>query len=74
MDGYEVARAFRAHPRLQDMFLVALSGYARPEDLQRSREAGFNRHLAKPTHLDTLEKLLAEARRGPWPSRENASA
>jgi CheY-like chemotaxis protein len=56
------------------MFLVALSGYARPEDLQRAREAGFNRHLAKPTRLDTLEATLAEAQRGPAPRPERASA
>jgi CheY-like chemotaxis protein len=68
-----VARAFRAHPRLHDLFLVALSGYARPEDLQRAHQAGFNRHLAKPTDLDTLQGLLLEARRGPWPSPERAS-
>jgi CheY-like chemotaxis protein len=36
-----------------------LSGYALPEDLQRSREAGFDRHIAKPPSLDALEELLA---------------
>jgi PAS domain S-box-containing protein len=63
MDGYDVARAFRRHQTLRDTFLVALSGYAQPEDLQRAREAGFNRHVAKPTSLDSLEHLLAEAPR-----------
>jgi PAS domain S-box-containing protein len=60
MDGYEVARAFRARDRLRCKYLVALSGYAQPEDVQRAREAGFDRHLAKPTNLDRLEQLLAE--------------
>ncbi len=61
MDGYEVARAFRADDMLKGLFLVALTGYALPEDLQRAKQAGFERHLAKPTSFETLEKLLAEA-------------
>jgi two-component system CheB/CheR fusion protein len=74
MDGYQVARAFRSRQALQEMFLVALSGYAQPEDLQRARDAGFNRHLAKPTSLESLERLLSEARRGPAPNARPAIA
>jgi two-component system CheB/CheR fusion protein len=58
MDGYAVARAFRSDSTLAGMHLVALSGYARPEDLQRSAEAGFERHVAKPASMDALEALL----------------
>ncbi|MHB8877550.1 MAG: hybrid sensor histidine kinase/response regulator [Myxococcaceae bacterium] len=64
MDGYEVARRVRADPELRSTRLVALSGYALAEDLQRAREAGFDRHLAKPPQLDELERALAPARRG----------
>jgi len=42
---------------------VALSGYALPEDVLRSAEAGFDRHLAKPPPLDKLEELLSSLRR-----------
>jgi PAS domain S-box-containing protein len=59
MDGFEVARAFRADERLKGAFLVALSGYALPKDLQRASEAGFARHLAKPPGMEALEELLA---------------
>jgi two-component system CheB/CheR fusion protein len=58
MDGYEVARAFRADELLRKAFLVALSGYALPEDLQRSASAGFAQHLAKPPSIEKLETLL----------------
>jgi PAS domain S-box-containing protein len=64
MDGYEVARAFRADQALKGAFLVALSGYALPDDLQRAQEAGFEKHLAKPSSLEKLEELLADARAG----------
>lgn len=59
MDGYEVARVFRADQMLKCAFLVALSGYALPEDLQRAADAGFDRHLAKPLSLEKLDELLA---------------
>jgi PAS domain S-box-containing protein len=58
MDGFEVARAFRADERLKGAFLVALSGYALPEDLQRAAEAGFQHHLAKPPSMEMLAHLL----------------
>lgn len=59
MDGYEVARSFRQDESLRGTYLVALSGYALPEDLQRASAAGFDRHLAKPPSLEKLEELLA---------------
>lgn len=61
MDGYEVARVMRADPTLRGTCLVALSGYALPEDIERSREAGFDRHIAKPPSLQAIEELLARA-------------
>jgi PAS domain S-box-containing protein len=61
MDGYDVARAFRADAALKGAFLVALTGYALPEDLERARAAGFARHLAKPPSLEKLGEILAVA-------------
>jgi two-component system CheB/CheR fusion protein len=60
MDGYEVARAFRADAALNGAFLVALTGYALPEDLERAQAAGFARHIAKPPSLEKLGEILAE--------------
>ncbi len=59
MDGYGVARAFRADEKLKSAYLVALSGYALPQDVERSREAGFDLHLAKPPSIEQLEGVLA---------------
>jgi two-component system CheB/CheR fusion protein len=61
MDGYEVARAFRADDALKRVFLVALSGYALPEDQRRAAEAGFDRHVAKPPSIEKLDELLGSA-------------
>jgi two-component system CheB/CheR fusion protein len=72
IDGYEVARAFRANGALDGAFLVALTGYALPEDLQRALDAGFHRHLAKPPSFEKLEELLAEVPQRP-PGRPSGS-
>ncbi|MFT3914906.1 MAG: ATP-binding protein [Anaeromyxobacteraceae bacterium] len=66
-DGYSVARALRADGALRGAFLVAVSGYARPDDVRRSLEAGFDRHLAKPASLERLDAVIAEAPRPPEP-------
>jgi PAS domain S-box-containing protein len=70
-DGYEVARRMRADPALHAVGLVALSGYALPEDVERSKRAGFDRHVAKPPGIDVLEAALADLgdpRVGPPPT------
>ncbi len=39
---------------------IALSGYGMEEDLRRSREAGFERHLTKPINFQALQTVLRE--------------
>ena len=62
LDGYAVARALRSDPSFEGVRLIALSGYANDEARRRSREAGFDVHLAKPPDLDALERELAVVR------------
>jgi PAS domain S-box-containing protein len=57
MNGYEVARALRASGA-NGMQLIAVSGYALPEDVTRAVEAGFDGHLAKPCDPAQIERLL----------------
>lgn len=61
MDGYQVVHHVRSDPELSSTYMVALTGYALPEDQRRATEAGFNVHVAKPPSLEGLGKLLAEA-------------
>jgi CheY-like chemotaxis protein len=58
MDGYEVARRFRAEPGASGVLLVALTGYGSPSDRDRSRQAGFDLHLIKPVDPQALQALL----------------
>lgn len=58
MSGYEFAKIIRQDNELKNTYLIASSGYAQQEDVERSRVTGFNRHLAKPVSFDTLETIL----------------
>jgi PAS domain S-box-containing protein len=62
IDGYEVARTLRRDDALRAIRLVALSGYAQPEDRQRATEAGFDAHVAKPIAPDDLMTAVADER------------
>ena len=57
IDGFEVSRRIRAAAWGQTVQLIAVSGWARPEDQQRSAAAGFNRHLVKPVDPLTLIEI-----------------
>jgi two-component system, chemotaxis family, CheB/CheR fusion protein len=59
MNGYEVAQRLRTQPELDDVLLVALTGYGAPSDISAARAAGFDEHLIKPAELAKLEKILA---------------
>lgn len=60
LDGHEVAKRIRGDAELGDRLLIAISGYCQEEDLRRSRKAGFDHHLAKPTdHREILELIGA---------------
>ena len=61
INGYEVARMIRKMPELHNVWLVAMTGWGKEEDRQRSMEAGFNAHLVKPVELQDLEALLSNA-------------
>ena len=59
MSGYDVARALRADTGRAQPEMVAVSGYALPEDLRKAADAGFDRHVAKPPAPGEIERLLA---------------
>ena len=62
VDGYAVARTLRAEPALPGILLVALTGYALPEDQRKAIEAGFDLHLPKPVDPAAIEAVLRRRR------------
>jgi CheY-like chemotaxis protein len=63
MDGYEVARALRAHPQTREALIIATTGYGRSQDREKSRRAGIDAHLTKPIDMEQLAELLTRGRR-----------
>lgn len=63
MNGYQVARALRAEPTLEGVHLIALTGYALPEDIQRAQDAGFHGHMAKPPNIEQINAALGGIQR-----------
>jgi CheY-like chemotaxis protein len=61
MEGYEVARRIREKPGMQNVLLVAQTGWGGDIERQRSREAGFDDHLVKPLNPATLDEVLKAA-------------
>jgi two-component system CheB/CheR fusion protein len=61
MTGYEVAQEIRRRTILDDMKLVALSGYGAPHDVAAALAAGFDLHLIKPAHVSKLEEVCTRS-------------
>jgi CheY-like chemotaxis protein len=58
--GDQIAREIRREPWGARVLLVAVTGWGRPEDMERASSAGFDHHLTKPVDVDCVEKLLGE--------------
>ena len=59
LDGCTLARILRQEPGGGEILLVALTGSGSEEDRARSRQAGFDLHLVKPTSPEQLHSILA---------------
>ena len=74
MDGYEVARRIRSDPSHEGLKLVAVTGWGQEEDRLRSRRAGFDHHLVKPTGVESLRAVMKGMRPAPPTSSGRGAA
>jgi len=65
LNGFEVAKQLRQQPALQNAVLVAMTGYGREVDHQRSQEAGFDHYLVKPGDFGKVLQILAAVSASP---------
>jgi hypothetical protein len=56
--GYEVAAQARAKGNIK---AIALTGFGTEQDVQRSKEAGFDFHLVKPINFQELQTVLDQS-------------
>ncbi len=59
LNGYDVAKRIRQEPALENITLIALTGYGQETDRQNSDQVGFNHHLVKPADFTKLQQILA---------------
>jgi signal transduction histidine kinase len=59
MNGFEVAQSFRQDPEMNEVVLIAVSGYGQAEDIARSKAAGFDKHIVKPVSSEILQAAMA---------------
>jgi two-component system CheB/CheR fusion protein len=57
-NGLELAQRFQQMTETRKTVLVAFSGYGQPDDLERSKKAGFVHHLVKPASAEAIDKLI----------------
>lgn len=63
MDGFEFLSKLRELPGKEAVPAVALTGFGRPEDVQRASDNGFYAHLTKPFDIQRLATLLQKVSR-----------
>lgn len=64
MNGYEAARAIRAHFRGAGPKLIAMTGWGQHADQERARAAGFEFHFVKPLSVQRLLDCLKGGTKG----------
>jgi two-component system CheB/CheR fusion protein len=57
-NGLELAKRFQQMPETKKTVLIAFSGYGQPDDLERSKKAGFAHHLVKPCDSNAVHDLI----------------
>jgi PAS domain S-box-containing protein len=63
MDGYEMLKRLRAIPTMTNIPAIAVTGFGRPEDVEKARAAGFTKHITKPISFGELIELANMALR-----------
>ena len=58
MDGYALSAALRERRKTSGALLIAISGYGRQDDVEKSRAAGIDHRLTKPVDLQTLLAMI----------------
>ena len=70
LDGFAALERIRRNPMYDGIPVVALTACAMREDRERTRQAGFAAHIAKPVQMDSLREVLERCARA---AQENAA-
>lgn len=62
MDGFETCRQLRQQAGGAQVRIVAVTGWGRDEDRERTALAGFDQHIVKPIAPEALRRVLTDVR------------
>lgn len=60
--GYDVCKQLRQTAGGAQAYVVAVTGHDDPDDVMKAANSGFDRHVAKPMSLATLQEILHAVR------------
>jgi excisionase family DNA binding protein len=60
MDGFEICRRVKADPKTSHVKVLAVTGFATEENIQRILDYGADDYLAKPLKLEDLKRKVQE--------------
>lgn len=60
LSGYDAAHLIRMSAGGRSVLIVALSGWGRAEDIDKSKAAGMDAHFVKPLDLAKLLELMGQ--------------
>jgi PAS domain S-box-containing protein len=60
MDGYTATRLIREELGLRDLPIIAVTAHARPDDREKTRQAGMAGHLVKPLNVKDLLAVVVQ--------------
>ncbi len=63
-DGYEVLQQIRAHEKLQNTLVVAMTANVLPQDEAKARAAGFDGFIGKPLDFDRFPRQIEALLKG----------
>jgi CheY-like chemotaxis protein len=72
MDGYQLIEQMHARADTRTTPAIALTAYARPDDVARAKRAGFVAHLSKPVEIERLVDTVARSLRRDAPTHPAA--
>jgi CheY-like chemotaxis protein/HPt (histidine-containing phosphotransfer) domain-containing protein len=61
MDGYTATRLIREELGWRDLPIIAVTAHARPDDREKTRQAGMAGHLVKPLNVKDLLAVVVQA-------------
>jgi CheY-like chemotaxis protein len=68
LDGYAATQAIRSELGLTSLPIIAVTAFARPENRQKSEQAGLSGHLVKPLNVQSLLDMLVQITNKPTAS------